>query len=214
MMRRVAPIVVSCLAIALASPSARADDCAASVQAAFEKQRTQASYRLSSKQQTDDGTIETQRDYVAPDRMYNKIVVPGQPAPLETIAVGRWAWANQGSGWQELQPQFAQSVTFEVSNALQTPVEVKGEFVCLGKVTRDGKDYVGFRTVSQPAQTKPGEKAIARTVLVDSATGLPAHNDVGEADTTVPPIIATVYTYPADLAVEAPLDALPAGKPQ
>jgi len=206
--------IAFCALILTGMTGAHAEDCSAAVQAAFEKQRTLPSYRLMAKQQSETGVVETQRDYVAPDRMYNKITIPGEPAPLETIAVGRWAWANQGGGWQELQPQFAQSVTFEVSNALATPVEVKDAFACLGKVMREGKEYLGYRNAAQPASGKPEGHAITRTVLVDAATGLPAHNLVGEADAGTPPVIATTYSYPADLAVEAPLDALPAGKPQ
>ncbi len=203
-----------CLAVlalfGLAVSTARADDCSSAVQASFEKQRAQKGYRLTARQQTNNGVLETERSFLSPDRMYNKIVVPGEPAPLETIAVGRWAWANQGAGWQELQPQFAQSVTFEVSNTLQTPVEIKDPFVCLGKVTRDGKEYVGYRTSSDPAAGKPGEPPIARTVLVDPASGLPSYNMVGPVGGDTAPIIVTVYEYPSDLTVEAPLDALPA----
>ena len=37
--------------------------------------------------------------------VYRAYVVPGEPAPLETIAIGKWAWANQGMlalKWAEL----------------------------------------------------------------------------------------------------------------
>lgn len=192
--------------------AARADDCSSAVQAAFEKQRNQKGYHLVSKQQSERGEVETVRDYVAPDRMFNQVTVPGEPAPLQTIAVGRWAWGNQGGGWEELQPQFAQSVTSDVASALQVPVEIKDTFVCLGSVKRDGKEFAGYRTEPKAAPNA-GEPALMRTVLIDADSGLPAHNIISEAKEGAAALLETAYTYPADITVEAPLDATRASLP-
>ena len=200
--------------IAVFALPAAAQDCGPELQAAFEKQRAQPGYRLVLKQPHERGEIETTRDYLLPDRMHNKIVVPGEPAPLETIAIGKWAWANQGGGWQELQPQFAQTVTFDVSSALATPVEVKEAYTCLGKVVRDGKEYIGYRNTPSAMPGKPVDAAnplLARTVFVDPATGLPALNIVSEPNSGAPALLSSAYSYPLDLKIEAP-DAIPAGR--
>ena len=78
----------------------------------------------------EDGKTKVTIDYALPDKMHQTVVAPGQPAPLETIAVSRWAWGNQGGGWEELQPQFAQSVTASVHTALAEPIELpKGSVI-------------------------------------------------------------------------------------
>lgn len=194
----------------LGAGAARAADCAADVQAAFEKQRKLPSYRLVIKQQTERGEVETQRDYQAPDRMYNKMTVPGEPAPLETIAIGRWAWGNQGGGWEELQPQFAQSVTYDVKSALTEPVAITDSFACLGKVSRDGKEFAGYRSEPQKDAKAP---VLVRTVLIDAASGLPARNIISEARDGAPEVVATSYSYPADITIDAPR-AAPAARRQ
>jgi hypothetical protein len=200
-------------ALSLATP-ALAADCAAEVQAALEKQRTQPAYRVSAKQPSARGDVTTQTDFQLPDRMYTKVVVPGEPGALETVAIGRWAWASHGFGFQELQPQFAQSVTSDVSTKLNTPVKVNEPFTCLGTVKRDGKDYIGYQSMPKASPDKPvsaDNPALARSVFVDPATGLPALEIVSEVKPDAPALISVAYTYPTDIKIEAP-DALPAGR--
>jgi hypothetical protein len=193
-----------------------ADDCSSKVAAAFELQRTSKSgYRVIARQPSPQGEMVNTFDFLAPDRMHNKLDAPGQPAALETIAIGRWAWANQGGGWQELQPQFAQSVTSDVAATLSNPVKVSEAFVCAGTVTRDGTAFTAYQTVPKLASpdkpASPENPSLARTVLVDPATGLPTFNLIGEAKPDAKPLMVTAYTYPKDLKIEAP-DAVPAGR--
>jgi hypothetical protein len=214
-MRRAATTPLLCLLAipALAASAFAAQDCAPDVQAAFEKQRTQPAYHVHSKQPSVRGEIETDTDFQRPDRMYNKVVVPGEPVPLETVAVGRWAWASQGGGYQELQPQFAQAVTFDVEATLNTPVKTAEPFSCLGKVTRDGREYVAYRSEPRASPGKPAgpdNPALARTVFVDPATGLPALNIVSEATADAPSLVSAAYSYPVDIKIEAPVGAAPA----
>ena len=212
-MRAVSTQIALVLTLLAATPVFAAD-CASEVQAAFEKQRTQPSYRVNSKSPSVRGEIATQTEFQQPDRMYNKVEVPGEPGALETIAIGRWAWASHGGGFQELQPQFAQSVTYDVTATLTTPVKTSEPFTCLGKVTRDGKEFVAYQ--SEP-KASPGQPAgpenplIARTVFVDPATGLPALNIVSETKPDAPALVSAAYSYPADIKIEAP-DAIPAGR--
>lgn len=203
------------LLILLSTPALAVEDCAKDVQAAFEKQRTQPAYRVSSKQPSVRGEIETQTDFQRPDKMYTKVVVPGEPGALETVAVGRWAWASHGMGFQELQPQFAMSVTSDVSTVLDTPVAPTEPFSCLGKVTRDGRELIAFRSLPKASPDKPvgpDNPELARTVFIDPASGLPALNIVSEAKPDAPAIVSSAYSYPVDIKIEAPIGAAPAGR--
>lgn len=198
----------------IAATPVLAADCASEVQSAFEKQRTQPAYRVNSKSPSVRGEVATQTDFQQPDRMYNKVEVPGEPGALETIAIGRWAWASHGGGFQELQPQFAQSVTFDVNATLATPVKTSESFTCLGKVKRDGKEYAAFQSEPKASPDKPvsaDNPLIARTIFVDPATGLPALNIVSELKPDSPALVSAAYSYPTDIKIEAP-DAIPAGR--
>ena len=196
------------------------DDCGKDVAAAFEKQRAMPGYQVVTRQPGPQGEITNTFLFQQPDKMHNKLVSPDQPAPLETIAIGRWAWANQGGGFQELWPQFAQSVTSDVATTLSRPASVTQPFTCVGKTTHDGRDVIAYRTAAQLADPSkpegPDNPKLARTVLVDGTTGLPAYNLVGPppADGKAgAPLMTTAYSYPADIKIEAP-DAVPAGRPR
>jgi hypothetical protein len=214
-MRTRLSLIALSLVAALAVPSAaQASDCGKDVETAFEKLRTSPSYRVLAKQPSPRGEIDNTTDYQAPDKMYQKVVVPGEPGALETIAIGRWAWANQGGGWQELQPQFAQSVTFHVSETLGRPTKSGGSFTCLGKVAWNGRDVVGYRsepTASADRPEGPDNPKLARTVYVDPASGLPAYNFVAEPKPEAQPLFSATYVYPGDIKIEAPA-AVPAGR--
>lgn len=202
------------LATTLLANAASAADCAGDVQAAFEKQRTQKAFRVLSKQPSPRGEVTTSTDFQQPDRMYNKVEVPGEPGALETVAIGRWAWASHGRGFQELQPQFAQSVTFDVTAKLTTPVKVAGKFDCLGAMKRDGRDLVAYRTEPKAAEGQPvgpDNPLIARTVYVDPANGLPVLETLSEPKPDAQALVSVAYSYPADIDIQAP-DAIPAGR--
>ena len=212
-MRRAAALAAPLLCLLTAAPVFAAD-CAGDVQSAFEKQRGQKAYRVLSKAPSIRGEVATQTDFQQPDRMYNKVDVPGEPGALETVAIGRWAWASHGMGFQELQPQFAQSVTYDVAATLGTPVKTAENFTCLGPVTRDGRNYVAYQSEpkSSPGQPAgPDNPALARTVFVDPATGLPALNIVSEVKPGAAALVSAVYSYPTDINIEAP-PAVPAGR--
>jgi hypothetical protein len=191
-----------------------AEDCTAPVAAAFEKQRTTKAYRVVSKQPSPRGEITSSINYITPDKMHQTLVVPDEPAPLETIAIGKWAWANQGGGFQELQPQFAQTVVSHVTATLGTPTGSPEPFTCLGKVTKDGKELLAYRTEPKAGPGKPvgpENPLLARTVHIDAVTGLPVTNFVSEPSPDAVPLFIASFSYPTDIAIVAP-DAIPAGR--
>lgn len=204
--------------IAFAAP-VKAADCAAEVTAAFEKQRKTPGFRMSAETKGDQGPVAMQVDYVLPDRMHQTVRHPSHKEPLETIAIGRWAWGTMGGGWEELQPQFAQSVVAHMRQTLVEPVQTQAAFTCLGNVSYDGKDYVAYRsadgsaTAAMPPDKGPGaataaaaaSAALVRTVYVDPASGLPMFNIVAESKPGTEPLFKAVFSYPADLKIAAPL---------
>lgn len=198
-------IAFAAAALLLPAGTAAAEDCRAAVEQAFAKQRQQKGFRFVAEMPAPEGATRMTIDYVLPDRMHQKVEAPGQPAPVETIAIGRWAWGTQGGGWEELQPHFAQSIVAHVSETLVAPPQLTAAFACLGNVKRDGADLVGYRSGTPQDAAAEGGKPLARTIYVDPATGLPVRNVVEHVDGSGAPVFDGRYTYPADMKIDAPI---------
>jgi hypothetical protein len=193
--------VVILAATAAAGPTLA--DCKGEVEAAFQKQRTLKSFRMTVKAPKDDGTVVEQvTDYVLPDKMHQSIIAPDEEKPLETIAISKWAWSNQPGYWEELKPYFAQLIAEDIRSRLVDPLKLAAEFECLGKVTLEGKEYLGYRT--EPEAFKEGPP-VARTIYVEEASGLPAFNIVAAVAPDAKPVFKAEFSYPTDIVIEAPL---------
>lgn len=188
--------------------AASAADCTADVVAAFEKQRTSKAFRVSMKQPTLEGEVEMTVDYLPPDRMLQTVKSPAMPGDQQTMLVGNRAFAGSDGAYEELLPQFTQSIVAEVAAALGNTGKSIGTFECIGKSAVDGKEYVAYRAMDKaaPAGTAP-DKMLARTVYVDPASGLPALNVVGLPSGAEAPVMKAVYSYPTDIVIEAPQGA-------
>ncbi len=199
--------VVCVLLLGLSAlPALSADlSCREQVGAAFTKQRSSPAFSMVAQIKSDTGPVELTVDYIAPDRMRQRIVAKGQEA-LETVLVGTRAWSRQGPNWEELMPAIAQTIIAQVREAVVDPPKDVSEFECLGKVIVDGKEYLGYRSVEKGAPSPPpGASAahpVRRNVYVDAQSGLPAINLVGEETAGVMPIFKGVYSYPTDLVIE------------
>lgn len=208
--------LVSALAFALATTplalatAAAAADCKAEVLAAFEKQRQTKAFRSYSESPGEKGPIKVTVDYMPPAKMHQTVVTPDHPAPIETIAIQRWAWATMGGGWEELQPQFSQSAVAAMKDVLVEPLKDPGDMTCLGKVTYDGKEYLGYENVGKAGDA--GQPQLKRTVYIDPATGLPAVNVVSDTKDGAAPVYKGVYSYPDDIAIDSPLAPVPEDK--
>ena len=183
------------------APAAQAS-CKDQVTAAFAKQRSAPAFSMVAQLTSANGPAEISVDYIAPDRMRQRISAPGQDA-VETVLVGTRAWSRQGPNWEELMPAIAQTIIAQVREAVVDPPKEVSEFDCLGKVTVDGKEYLGFRSVEHNAPPGAGPGAsVRRTIYVDPATGLPAANVVADEAPGAVPAFKGVYTYPTDLVIE------------
>lgn len=193
--------VVALLIVAFAtSPAIAACDGKAELEQAFQKQQ-QRPKGWRSEQTSRGASGFDQREiykFLPPDRMYRLVDAAEK---LETIAINKWAWSNLNeTGWDELQPQFSQMVMTRLRQAF-VPAKVSADFTCLGKVSFEGKEYLGYQT--KPETTDEGV-TISRTIYLDEATGLPAFNIIGAPDGKTPPLSKEAYTYPDDISIEKP----------
>lgn len=189
------------LALLTAAPALA--DCKGEVEAAFNKQHEQKGYHSVVISQSDIGQQEQYFDYNPPDRIYRKVISPGEQNPIEMIGIGRWAWNNEGSGWIELEPQYSAVVVSHLRETFGQPVKVTAEFKCLGKTAYEGKEYMGYQTEPDAGAN---EDALVRTVLIDPATGLPAFNIVGPVKFDGAKLaVKESYSYSPDIDIQAPL---------
>lgn len=207
-MRRLGLSFVTAAVLAAGAGTALAEDCSAQVVAAFEKQRASKSFRVAMMQPTAEGEVEVTVDYMPPDRMLQTVRSPAMPGDQQTMLVGNRAYAGSSGSFEELLPQFTQSIISEFNSAMGSTGKSVGSFECSGKSSYEGKEFVAFRALDKdaPAGSDPG-KVLARTIYVDEATGLPAFNIVAASSGTETPVLKAVYTYPADIVIEAPVGA-------
>lgn len=195
-------LVMICAALAAAAPAAGAADCAADVKAAFEKQRAGQKYRVSMTQPSAEGPVEMTVDYQLPDRMLQTVVSPSMPGEQQTMLVGGRAFAGSGGGFEELLPQFAQSVVSEFRSATNASLDL-GAFDCLGKQTFEGKELLAYKAAGKAADGA-SKDALARVIYVDPASGLPAYNVVAPDAGRGEPVLKVIYSYPTDIDIVAP----------
>lgn len=204
------PAVSALLALAscvfVAAPAAA--DCSGEVVAAFQKQRTSKAFRVSMAQPTAEGEVEMTVDYMPPDRMLQTVKSPAMPGTQQTMLVGNRAFAGTEGAFEELLPQFTQSIMSEFNAAMGSTGKDIGSFECLGKAPYEGKEYIVYRALDKaaPAGT-PADKMLARTIYVDPESGLPAYNVVGTVAGGERPVVKAAYSYPTDLVIEAPQGA-------
>jgi len=203
-MHRLLAASLIALGVSAAPALSAGTSCKDQVAAAFLKQRTSPAFTMAAKLKGENGPVDITIEYVPPDRMRQKIVVPNQ-APLETVLVGARAWSRQGGGWEELMPAIAQTIIAQVRQAVVDPPKEVGEFECMDKATIDGKEYLAYRSVEKGGADAKGStvtRPVHRTIYVDPKTGLPAINIVAEEKPGAMPIFKGVYAYPTDLVIE------------
>lgn len=193
------------LLIAAATP-AFADDCSKEVLAAFEKQRTSKVFRVEFSQPSAEGDVHMIIDYMPPDKMLQTVTSPAMPGEQQTMLVGNRAYAGSGGAFEELLPQFTQSIVAEFAQAVGEPKNL-GAFECVGNSKVDGQDFVAYRLSEKAAAGADTSKVMARTVYVDPATGKPTYNIIAALSGTAPPALKVKYSYPTDVEIVAPANA-------
>lgn len=202
---RAVSVLAAGLAAAMAASPVSAADCSGDVVNAFQKQRTSKAFRVSMSQPTAEGNVEMTVDYMPPDRMLQTVKSPAMPGAQQTMLVGNRAFAGSDGAFEELLPQFTQSIISEFNAAMGSTGKDVGSFECMGKAQYEGKEFLAYRALDKaaPAGTPP-DKMLARTIYVDPQNGLPAYNVVATVSGTDPAVIKAAYSYPTDVVIEAP----------
>jgi len=186
---------------------ALAEDCTKDVAATFEKQRTSKAFRVEFNQSTAEGEAKMTIDYIPPDKMLQTVQSPAMPGEQQTMLVGDRAFAGTSGNFEELQPQFTQSIVAEVKTAIGGPPQNLGTFECLGAAKFDNRDLVAYRTTNKAAPAADPAKVLARTIYVDPATGLPAFNVVAALAGSDGPVLKIKYSHPDNIEIVAPQNA-------
>jgi hypothetical protein len=121
----------------------------------------------------------------------------------------------EGEQWRPLHPQVADVMAAQMQETLGDNQEgTLGDFECLGKqpvASQQLLAYQGENVEPGPKNLSPGvaEKPKlpdrpVRVIYVDPTTGLPMRSIFARANKLDKPIFEAIYSYPADIKVEAP----------
>lgn len=199
-------LCLAILSLAMAAP-AFAADCTNEVLAAFAKQRASKAFRVEFSQPTAEGEAHMRIDYMPPNRMLQTVTSPAMPGEQQTMLVGDRAFAGTSGSFEELLPQYTQSIVAEVNQTVYAPPKGLGDFECLGPTKFDGHDLVAYRTADKTPPGADHTKTMARTIYVDPATGLPAFNVLASRADGATPLLKVKYSYPTDIDIVAPTNA-------
>lgn len=199
-------LVFGFILAATSSLPALAEDCSKDVVAAINKQHASKAFRIETTQQSAAGPIDMKVDYLPPDRMKQTLTGGEIKGTMTTILVGERAFSGENGSYEELLPQFTQSIFAEFKRTLESPSNVQA-FECQGKVTFEGKTYLGYRRIDTTRPDAKPEETLARTVYVDPETGLPIFNVVARLAGDSTPLVKVSYSYPTDVVIEAPVGA-------
>jgi hypothetical protein len=196
---------VAVAALAVATPASAAD-CSADVLNAIRKQLSLKAFRVEFSQPTAEGEAQMRIDYMPPLRMLQTVTSPAMPGEQQTMLINNRAYAGSGGSFEELQPQFTQSIIAEVAEALARPAKLDG-YECLGTVKYEGQDLLAYRYVDKTHPQADPSKVITRTIYVDPKSELPAFNVVATLAESSKPLREVKYSYPTDIDIVAPANA-------
>ena len=207
---RLAAIAVL-MSAAMAAPAAA--DCSTEVALAVQAMGKQKFLRKETNAVGENGPFKMVVEYVIPDRMRQVLTPLTENKPVEAIVVNDKAWTNSGAGWVESgEAETTQLVTYMIKSSSQIYQEV-GKFECIGTEVVDGRQLRGYRGLepdpdpkAKGTDTKTKNEAV-RIMYLDPESGLPARSIFARAGMLDKPIFKEVYTYPADIKIEAPAGA-------
>lgn len=199
------PFCLAVLLLIAAGPAAAAD-CTSEVLAAFAKQRASKAFRVEFSQASAEGEVHMKIDYMPPGKMLQSVTSPAMPGEQQTMLVGNRAFAGTGGAFEELLPQYTQSIIAEFNNAVGVPKDL-GTYECLGKSKLDEQEFLAYRTAEKVPAGADTSKIMARTIYVDTETGKPAYNVIAALSGTADPALKIKYSYPTDIAIVAPANA-------
>lgn len=212
-------IVFLAAAVTLATSIPALADCKDEVLAALDKQRKVAAFRMETNMVSEQGPVKMTVEYQPPDKMRQLVTVAINPKPVETVLVGGKAWSKDGEAWNELAPDITGEMVSQLDETLGDDKGTIGTVACLGSTAIDGHDLTAYRVENDaqvgPEDRSPDAKDKARAALadegrplrmfyIDPQNGLPVLSVFARANKLDKPIFKAVYTYPADIKIEAP----------
>ena len=216
-MRTTSAILAVLAATLVAAPASA--ECKDEVLSALGKQRKSKSFRMETSMVSEQGPVKMTVEYLPPGRMHQVVSVAVEPKPTETLVVDGRAWAKDGDAWEELSEDTAKQMVAQINEQLGDEDGTIGTVACLGSTAVEGQELMAYR-IENDAQTGPKnmspdakDKAAAaladegrplRMFYVDPKSGLPVRSIFARANKLEKPIFKAVYSYPADISIEAP----------
>lgn len=189
-----------------------ANPCADEVAAALKKLRNSSWFRMDTQMVTENGPTAMQIDYVLPDRMHQTVTLKLANKTTELILVGNQAWSKQdgATGWRPVPQQIAAQLREQMDDTVVKQQTDVGNYACKGRTKIDGRDVLSYKLDSEQEKGQDAAKNQAyRMFYVDALTGLPASAALLAPGHEDKPIFKTVYSFPIDMKIEPPKDALP-----
>lgn len=185
-------------------------DCKSEVDAAFEKLRHSASFRMRTTIVGEQGALKMTVDYVLPDRMHQKVQLTGSEGAVELIVIGKKAWSNNGQEWAEMPAEYAEHVANQVRQSVVEPPARDSEYICLGDKELEGKVYTAYQalisanpSLDRTADALRGVRHV-QTVYIDKGSLLPERNIVTTEKSDEVRLFDGTFSFPEGLKVEAP----------
>ena len=217
---RIVTTLVTALTLLIAASPANAE-CKDEVLAALDKQRKAVAFRMETNMISENGPVKMTVEYLPPGRMRQIVTVAVEPKPVESILIAGKAWSKEGDTWTPLAEDVAKDMAAQLNETFGDDSGTIGTVACLGSTAIEGQELIAYR-VENDAQIGPVDKSAdaaekARAALadegrplrmfyVDPKTGLPMRSVFARANKLDKPIFKAVYTYPADIKIEAPAD--------
>ena len=217
---RIVTTLVTALTLLIAASPANAE-CKDEVLAALDKQRKAVAFRMETNMISENGPVKMTVEYLPPGRMRQIVTVAVEPKPVESILIAGKAWSKDGDTWTPLAEDVAKDMAAQLNETFGDDSGTIGTVACLGSTAIEGQELIAYR-VENDAQIGPVDKSAdaaekARAALadegrplrmfyVDPKTGLPMRSVFARANKLDKPIFKAVYTYPADIKIEAPAD--------
>ena len=198
------------LALVALTATAHAD-CTQEAAQALERQRKSSAFQAVTSTVTDKGPMRITTSYVLPDRMHQRIKVLLQAGEIERILVGSRAWLKPADGpWRQLPQADMNALRDELLDTVVEAPERLSDYECLGKLTVDGEEVIGYRLDDRTVlptgkKVAPPEGTPERILYVHPITGLPVRDIAAPRGRPEKPFHKTVYSYAQDIRIEPPV---------
>ncbi|MAS41190.1 MAG: hypothetical protein CMK33_05680 [Porticoccaceae bacterium] len=215
--------MMTAVALSVAMGATAYADCTEEVANALKRQRETSGFRMDTSMIAPEGKVKMTVEYVLPDRMRQVISSQMDPDPVETILVGNLAWTRRkGDPWTPVNSQLTAALVKQMQENLGDDAARVGDYECLGKKDVSGKNLLAYQGENEsggPKNLREDKKPKlpdrpVRVMYVDPTTGLPMRSIFARANKLDKPIFEAVYSYPADIKIESPLEAKKASSGQ